>query len=467
MAMPSRKPYGRSELRRLLEPRSIAVVGASDRPGSLGLRALGNLSGFAGAVFPVSPRLGEIGGRRCYRSVAELPDAPDCVVLALPADAVEPALRECAAAGAGAAVVFASGFAETGGERAAAAQARIAAIARETGMRIVGPNTTGLANLTIGAHVGFAEFPHHHVERPGAIGLVSQSGAMGLALSQAGERGASISHVLTAGNSCDVDVADFVSYLAEVPQAGATALVFEGLEDAGRLADAAGRAAAAGQAVVAFKLARSQPGRLAAASHTATDAGMPESFDALFREAGIVPVSDIEHLVETASFFSRLRHLPRRAARTPRVAVLSASGGTGILAADIAHALGLDMPQPQGDTLAALRAAIPAFGAARNPCDATAQATSNPDSLRRCAEAFLSDPAYDALVMPSGRAGLSPHFAVLSEAGLRHGKPVCVVWMSQWLEGPGAREAEALPGLSLFRSMRSCLSALAAWGRRS
>lgn len=466
MAISSREPYRRSDLQRLLEPRSIAVVGASDRAGSLGLRALNNLSGFGGIVFPVSPRLDEIGGRRCYRSISDLPTAPDCVVLALPADAVEPALHECAAAGAGAAVVFASGFAETGDEQAAAAQARIAAIARETGMRIVGPNTTGLANLTMGAHVGFAEFPHHYAERPGSIGLVTQSGAVGLALSQAGERGASITHVLTAGNSCDVDVADYVSYLAEIPQAGATALVFEGLQDSGRLTIAARRAAAQGQAVVAFKLARSRRGRLAAASHTATDTGTSESFDALFRDAGIVAVSDIEHLVETATFFSKLRRLPRRAPRPPCIAVISASGGTGILAADMADELGLEMPQPQGQTLAALRAAIPAFGAARNPCDATAQATSNPDSLRRCAEAFLSDPACDALVMPSGRAGLSPQFAVLSEAGLRHGKPVCVVWMSQWLEGPGSREAEALPGLSLFRSMRSCLSALAAWGRR-
>lgn len=462
-----RQPYGMKELGRLIEPTSIAIFGASDRPGSLGLRALNNLDGYAGRVYPISARLSELGGRVYYPSLADLPEAPDCVVLAIPAEAVEPALEQCAAAGAGSAVVFASGFAELATPDAIAAQTRLAELARRTGLRVVGPNTTGLANLATGAHMGFAEFPHGFVNRPGSIAIVAQSGAMGLALSQASEHGASISHVLTCGNSCDVDVADYISCLAESPHAGAIALVFEGLEDFGRLRVAAHTARKAGLTVVGFKLARSSEGSVAAASHTATDTGTAEGFDALAAETGLIPVTDIEHLLETAAFFSKVHALPGMPrAKGPRVAIISSSGGTGILAADTASLFGVALPQPASATRGRLVAALPAFASARNPCDVTAQATSNPQSLQACAEALLSDAAYDALVLPVGR-GLKPaQLDALSAAALARGKPLCIVWMSQWLEGPGSREAEALAGLCLFRSMRSCFNALAAWRSR-
>lgn len=459
------EPYGRRQLARLIEPTSIAVVGASEREGALGQRTMANLAHFGGRLLPVNPRARTIAGRTAYPSLAALPEPPDCVVIALPSAEVEATLLQAAGAGAGSAIIFASGFAETGSPDGRARQLRISEIAATSGMRVVGPNTAGLANLVSGAHAGFPEFPHAFARRPGAIAIASQSGALGLALAQAAEHGASITHVLTAGNSADVDVADYVSYLAEDPDAGAIALAFEGLSEPERLAEAARRARGANKPVVAFKLARSDAGREAALSHTGCEAGAVEDYEALFRAAGIIEVSGVEQLVETATFFAKTARLPVAARSEARVAILSSSGGTGIIAADTAFACGVALPQPQGATLAVLQATIPAFGAARNPCDATAQATSNPESLGRCAAALLSDPAFDALVMPVGRASVSSQFQILSEAGLRYGKPVCLVWMSQWLEGPGAREAEQLPGLSLFRSMRSCFAALAAWGR--
>jgi acetyl-CoA synthetase len=456
--LPGSRPnvYRRSDMLRVVAPQSIAVVGASERPGSLGFRTLQNLAGFHGAVYPVNGKYKELAGRQCYASLADLPQAPDCVVIALSQDQVEAAAQECARLGVGGIVVFASGYSETGTEEGQAAQARLAAIARERGLRIVGPNTTGFANHLIGAHAGFAEFPPAGAPVRGTIGLVTQSGALGLGLSQAVEHGASISHVLTAGNSCDIDVADHVGYLAEDDACRAIALVFEGLAEPSRLEQAAAIAKAAGKRIVAYKLATGPDGAEAAMRHTGSVAGNDADYDALFARAGILRVARSETLIETAAFFAKSP--PSSPAAS--AAVISSSGGTAIMAADKANLYGVALPQPQGRTLDEIRASIPSFGAARNPCDATAQAAGNPDSVRRCAEAFLSDARYGALVVPWGKAYDSPAIAQFGELAAAHGKPFCLVWMSQWLEGPGVREAELNANVAVFRSMDSCFFAL-------
>jgi len=444
---------------RLLAPRSIAVVGASATAGSLGARTIANLARYEGAVYPINAKYTALGELPCYPALAALPQVPDCVVLAVGKDAVEPAASECAALGVGGLVLFASGYAETGTPEGITAQARLAEIGRRSGMRIVGPNCTGVANILTGAHAAFAEFPPRAAPRHGTIGLVTQSGALGLGLSQAAEHGTSFSHVLTCGNSCDVDVADYVAYLASEPACGAIALAYEGVADPARLAEAARRAAAAGKKVVVCKLARSADGIVAARHHTGSDAGTDAAFRALCGETGMVAVERIETLVETATFFAKVPARPR----APGVAVASSSGGSAIIAADTAARHGVALPQPGMETLAALRAALPSFAAMRNPCDATAQATGNPALMRATAEALLADPRYGALVVPLGKAYRTPIIPFLGEAAARHGKAACMVWMSQWSEGPGAAEAESESQLALFRSIDSCFAALAAW----
>lgn len=461
MDTPQRPLYAPGALAPLMRPRSIAIVGASDRPGSLGARALANLAGYEGIVFPISERLSEIGGRRCYPRLSALPEAPDCVVLAIPAAAIETVLAECAAAGARAAVVFASGYAEIQTAEGIAAQAALSRIARAADMRLIGPNTTGFANLVTGAHCGFAEFPHGYRPSRGAIALVSQSGAMGLGLSQAAEHGVSISHVLTAGNSADVDVADFLAALAAEPEVRAVALAFEGVASPERLEEAARAVIAAGKPVVAIKLGRSAAGAAAARWHTASDAGDAADWSDLFARRGIAEVTDLGRLIETATFLAKTADLPRPAA-APSVAILSSSGGMGILAADAAARHGIATPQPSDGAARALAAHLPSFGSPRNPCDATAQATSNPESLVRCADALLADPRFDALVLPWGKAWVSPCFDALSGVAAARAKPLCLVWMSQWLEGPGAIEAERLEHVSVFRSLDGCMAALRA-----
>jgi len=445
-------------LRALLAPRSVAVIGASPTPASMGARTLANLATFPGDVFPVNARYPAISGRRCAASVAELPTVPDVAIIALAKDRVDQAVVECAACGVGAVVIYAAGYAETQTEEGAAAQARLATIGRGAGMRVVGPNCAGLADLGRGRVLGFPEFPASPAGAR-AIGLVSQSGALGLALAQAAQRGVALSHVLTSGNSCDVDVADWVAALAEGGDCAAIALTWEGGAPRERLVAAGRIAAARGVRVAACRLGMSALGAEQALFHTGSIVAPADDFRTLCADAGFVAVERIESLIETAGFLAKAPARPLARG----VGVASGSGGTAILAVDAATRHGVAVPAPAADTVDKLRAALPAFAAPRNPCDATAQVTANPQVLRGVVEALLDDPAIGALVCPWGKAYRSDNIAFLGEAARRSGKPVCLVWMSQWLEGPGVVEAEAEPDVAVFRSLDACFAALAAW----
>jgi acyl-CoA synthetase (NDP forming) len=377
------------------------------------------------------------------------------VVVAVPGEAVESVLVECGERSVGAAVILASGYAETGNPDDAAAQERVRSIGVKYGIKLVGPNCVGVACRPHGLHAAFAEFSPSVLIPGNRVGLVAQSGALGMGLSHAAEHGASISHVLTCGNSCDVDVADYVAYLAEDEDCDAIALAFEGLADPRRLEEAAHIALRNGKRVAACKLATSAAGMAAARFHTGTATGTPEYWSAMFARAGVLNIARIEALMESASFLAK-----NRRPVAPGAAIISGSGGTAILAVDAAARHGVATPQPGPATMQRLRDAIPSFGSPRNPCDATAQATRNPDSLLACADAMLSDAQYGALVIPWGRAQPQNLMDQLGELALRHSKPVCLVWMSQRLEGPIADAAEAHPSISLFRSLDACFDAL-------
>ncbi len=421
-----------------------------------------NLSRFTGRLYPVSLRLTQIEGHRCYPSVADLPEPPDCAVLAVPAAAVQTQLEDCARAGTGGCVVFASGYAELDAAEPIAAQYRLAEISRASGMRLLGPNTTGFANFAIGAHAGFAEFPGGVPEGQAGIGLISQSGALGLALAQAAMHGTAISHALTCGNSADLDVADLLRFLAGQPEARAVALTFEGLSDPDRLVAAVRDTVKQGKPVAICRVGATGPGAAAVRWHTGTDPQVNFAWDKHLAEAGAHLVNAVDTLMETASFLAKSSTL-QRPDRPPRVAILSSSGGSAILAADSVSRAGLSLAELDHATRESLTSILPNFASPRNPCDATAQATSHPEMIVRCADSILSDPAVDALLLPWGKAWNSGQFEALSDLSCVHRKPICLVWMSQWLEGPGAADVEACTGLCLFRSLLSCSAALASW----
>ncbi len=466
MLTPERRAaYTRAELERLIAPRSIAVVGASPRAGAFGMRTLENLAQYAGEVFPVNAKYEAIEARRCYASLAALPHAPDCVVLVVPRDGVEAALEEAAAAGAGAAIVYASGYGEMAHEDAGRTQRRLADIARAARMPMLGPNCMGLVNHGLRAGMTFipeyARAPAH----PGSIAVVSQSGALGYSLAQAWDRGFGIRYFFSAGNSADVDVGDLVAAMAEDPEVRAIACLFEGAPSAARMLEAGARARRADKPVVVFKLGTSADGAAAARSHTGSLAGSAVAWRALFERAGFVPVDDYDALLETAAFLAAAgRPLARG------VAAISGSGGAGVMAADKAARHGVPMPQPLPATVTKLRAIVPEFGAARNPCDPTGQVLSVPDSFGKCCRALLEDAQYGALVVPSTVAMVEtakdrvPTMAALAR---EQAKPVVLVWLSEWLQGPGAEDYEKDEKIPVFRSMERCFAAIAAWQARA
>jgi acyl-CoA synthetase (NDP forming) len=457
----SRNLYGRAELERLLAPRSIAIVGVSQNPGGFGNRTLANMDAYQGEVFIVNPKYESLEGRRCYPSLAALPCSPDCVVIALPREAAAGAVRQCAEVKAGGAILYASGYGETGKPERQAEQEQLLAIAQEGNVRLLGPNCIGIANNILGAGALFQpEYPS--IRRPGGrIGIVSQSGALGYSLAQGAMHGTASTHVLASGNSVDVDVCDLASYLIEVPECLAVAFLFEGARDPARLLALGAKSLAAGKPIVAFKMGTGAEGAAAAKSHTGTLAGSTAAYRAAFRRGGFVVASGFEEVMELAAFLAKAP-----APRARGVAVMATSGGAAVMTADVAEDLGVPMPQPGEATAKVLRAAIPDFGSPRNPCDVTAQVLTSPDLFLVCSEAMLADPAYGVLIVPTvtSAPGLTgTRVPVMSQLAERHGKPVCTVWLSDWREGPGAELYEVDPRVARFGSMRSCFRAITAW----
>jgi acyl-CoA synthetase (NDP forming) len=450
-------------LRRLLHPTSIAVVGASMREGAFGARVLDNLAGYGGAVWPVNPRYTELGGRRCYTSLADLPAAPDCVAIATPREGVAVVLRDCVATGAGGAVVFAAGYAETGLPDRVAEQAVLAAEAAR--LPLLGPNCLGFGNFLLGAGVTFSAGPKPVVPQGPAIGIVSQSGALGFALAQAVERGVAVSHVLTSGNAAGLDAADLVAFLAEEPGCAAIACVVEGLAEPRRLLAAAALAARKGKPLLVHKMASGQEGAAAALSHTGAVAGSHAVWRAALAEAGAVLVDDFSALMEMAAFFAKAPAAPR----APGVAVVSTSGGAGILAADAAERHGVPLPQPGAEAAAVLAARIPEYGSTRNPCDLTAQVLNDAEALVACTGALAADPGFGALLYPNTHAYpfSANRIPVMAEIATRHGGFLCVPWLAEVREGEVARIAQAVTGAAIFSSTDRCFAALAAWQQRA
>lgn len=463
---PGRRVYQHVELARLFNPQSVAVFGASPNAQSFGARTIANMAKYRGRILRINPRYEKIGDDPCYPSAAALPEVPDCALLCVPREHIEAALLDCAAKGVGGAVVFASGYAETGVPEHAADQARITAIARETGLKIIGPNCLGFVNFPLLAMMSFAsgEMEVNPPSGPG-IGIVSQSGALGFALGQAERRGMNVSHVLTFGNGADVNIADEIAFLADDPACAVIACLFEGMPDPLQLLEAGELARKAGKPIVICKLGQGKDAATAALSHTGSLAGSTEAYLALFRRAGFIVVPAIDHVLQTAAFFGKFDRLGPP--KSHGVAVIGASGGALIAATDAAETFGVPMPQLPDDMKARLRPFVPEFGALRNPCDLTAMFTRDNTIAGKAVEAMLAGDTFGAIVVPHTTLsqGSVHRGRGMAEVGGRLGKPVCFPYAGGWIGGPSTSEAEANPNIACFHSIEHCFATLAAWHR--
>ncbi|NML04356.1 acetate--CoA ligase family protein [Sphingomonas sp. G-3-2-10] len=382
-------------LERLLKARSVAIVGASEKPGALGNSVLQNLErhGFSGPIHLINPKRDEIAGRACLKSVADLPEGVDAAVLAIPGGAVLDTVRALAARGVGAAVIFSAGFAE-GGEEGMAAQREVARIAAEHGMVIEGPNCLGMTNYVEGIPLTFVETPVIELNGPG-VGIVSQSGAMAVVLGTTlMSKGLGISISVSTGNEAASGVEDYVDYLLDDPNTAVIGMIVEQFRKPAAFLALAERARAAGKPIVLLHPGKSSAARESAATHTGAMAGDWQVMKTLVERAGVVLVDGLEELGDVIDLASRCGAIPAGG-----TAVLTESGAFKALTLDLCEAIGVDLPAPGEKTSATLRAAMPDFIPVSNPMDLTAQALVDPDLYRRTLAPLLDDDAYAAVVL--------------------------------------------------------------------
>lgn len=380
-----------ASLRPVLEPRAVAVIGASRDPSSIGRRVLDALIGaaFTGPIYPVNPAAGEIAGRRAYATARELPAGVDLAVIAVPRDYVSDVVDECAAAGVKSLVVITAGYAEAGAEGRALQQQLVERV-RRYGMRMVGPNCMGLLNASPGLRLNASFSP---IFPPaGHVGLSSQSGALGLAiLALAGTRGVGLSTFVSVGNKADVSSNDLLEYWEEDPGTRVILLYLESFGNPRRFARLARRIGRT-KPIVAVKAGRTRGGSRAAGSHTAALAANDAAVDALFRQSGVIRADTIDEMFDIAAC---LDTQPLPAGR--RVAIVTNAGGPGILAVDACESAGLTVAPFLDATRARLAAFLPAAASTGNPVDMVASA--GPDEYRQAIEVALTDPDTDALIV--------------------------------------------------------------------
>ncbi len=378
----------------LLEPASIAIIGASNDPTRIGGRPLlyTRDAGFAGPIYPVNPNRDSVQGLPSFASIGEVPGPVDTAIIAVPAPAVVETTEACAAAGVKAVIIFSAGFAEMGddGRRH---QTAIGQIARSTGMRIVGPNCLGVYNANHGFFGTFTSTFEAGQPRPGRVGLVSQSGAYGSHLSLlATLRGIGIRFWVTTGNECDVDVAETIGWFADHPDVSVIVAYAEGIRDRDRLFASLALAHERRKPVIFQKVGRTEVGADAVRSHTASMAGSDAVYDGVFRQFGVYRATNTEEMLDiayTASFgiFPTSR----------RVGLMSISGGVGVQMADEAVERGLDVAPMSDAAQAKLKAALP-FAAPRNPVDITAHAFNDPGLVGTNLDVMLAEGTYDSIV---------------------------------------------------------------------
>ncbi|MDR7421495.1 MAG: acetate--CoA ligase family protein [Armatimonadota bacterium] len=354
----------RAALDRLLAPASVAVVGTSPG-GGRGARAHANLLryGYPGRLYAVNPKYSEVLGARCYPRVADLPEAVDCAVVAVPAEAALRVVEECAALGVGGAIVFASGFAEAG-PRGAERQRALEEIAAGR-VALCGPNCVGV--ITVRAATAAFTPPIAFMPPPGGVALVAQSGGLLLeVLAPLLERRTGLSHVIASGNEAATTLEDYLAYLLERPEVEVLATIVEAFRQPARFLEVASRAAALRKPLVVLKTGRSQAGQRAAASHTGALAQDDRVVDAALGRCGALRVRSTDHFVETVTLLAQPRRPDGRG-----VAIVSSSGGRCALLGDLAAEVGLELAEFTDRTRRTLHGLLPPFGAVNNPLDPT------------------------------------------------------------------------------------------------
>lgn len=390
-------------LRLALNPRSIAIVGASENPNKIGGRPIAFLSrfGFKGPVYPINPTRETVQGHRSYPSLAALPTTPDLAVIAVPGEMAVQAVDECAAIGVRIAIVMASGFGETNDPHAHALERTMVQRARSVGMRLVGPNSQGLANFGNGAVPNFSTMFLDTPAQDGPVGIISQSGAMSvIPYGLLRGRGIGVRYAHATGNDADITACELATVVVEDPELKLLLLYLEGLPDPWHLAQAAKIARERHLPIIVLKAGRSLAGQAAAQSHTGALATEDRVVDAFLEDHGIWRAHGISDLIESAELYLKGWKPHGR-----RLVAISNSGAVCVLTADAASDAGMPLEPLTDQTQAALRKILPGFATTRNPVDITAALLSNSRLFSDILPVIAPDPAADAFLVGIAVAG--------------------------------------------------------------
>jgi acetate---CoA ligase (ADP-forming) len=416
-----------NDLSRFLNPRGVAVVGVSSDATRIGGQALRLLTdfGFPGKIYPVNPKYPDIKGLKCYPDLGAVPQPCDVAIIALSAAHVAGAIEQCGRAGIPFALVLSSGFSEVGAE-GKALQAQLVAAARTAKVRMVGPNCLGIMNLKDSARLGFGGTLQMPGLKPGPLAMVTQSGGFGFGiLAAASYYGIGCNYAISTGNEADLTLLDWVADLVERPEVEIVVAFMESIEDGRRLIEIGERALELGKPVLAWKIGNTEVGRQAALSHSARMSAGYELYRAAFRRGGLVEIRDVDDMVDVSKAF-----LMHKLPAGKRVAVLTLSGGAGVLLADRCIEHGLEVPPLSEGTTAKLKEILVSFASIGNPVDATAHGyNDNFAAYGRAVKLVLDDPNIDQVIarLPRGKsAGPWSQSLVGQLAGTA--KPLVISW---------------------------------------
>ncbi|MEB3098121.1 acetate--CoA ligase family protein [Achromobacter sp. D10] len=440
----------------LLNPRSIAMIGASANAGRIGGMPLDLLTryGYPGGIYPVNPKYQEVFGRRCWPDIESVPEPVDLAVLAIAAADVTPMLRRCHARGVRAAIVYAAGFAEAGGE-GARLQQELEAFVAESGMAVAGPNCMGFANLNTQAYTAFASvFKTAPAQTgPGKVSLLTQSGNVCAAVYAIARRlDLPFSHFINTGNEACLDFSQYLEYLAADPQTEIVLGYIEQLRDGERFKRACRELERQGKLLIALKAGTTDKGAQAVQSHTSALAGDRRVYGAAFRQLNVIEATDFAQMAHLASL-ATLRH--RTAGK--RVAVLTMSGALGAILADKFIGAGLDLPDLPPDLQAVLRGGIPDYGMVGNPVDVTGNVVNDAAFVHTVLEALATTDAIDAVVVYAPGYMLDRMADALTDVSRRHRRLFIAIDTGLAQSRAALREAE----VAVFEDLGLAVAALA------
>jgi acyl-CoA synthetase (NDP forming) len=446
-----------SRLKAALDPRSIAIIGASENPNKVGGRPVHYLDkfGFKGRIFPINPSRPEIQGYKCYKSLADLPEAPEMAIVAVAGDNAIGVVEDCAAHGVKVAVVMASGFGEVDAAAGKAKERRMVEAAHKTGMRIVGPNSQGLANFGTGAIASFSTMFMDMERAEGHVAMLSQSGALStVPVGFLRQRGIGVRHTHATGNDADITVGELAVAVAEDPEVKLLLLYLESIPEKKYLEELAAVALDRDLPIVALKSGRSEAGRQAAQSHTGALANEDRVVDAFFEHHGIWRAPDMRGLVEATELY-----LKGWKPKGRRLVAISNSGAVCVMTADAATAVGMPMAKLADKTDKKLKGILPSFATTTNPIDLTAALLSNSRLFGDILPVIAEDPAADAFLIGVPVAG--PGYDVEAFArdaaafGRQTGKPLVIAATQRSVADQFAAE-----GSSVFPTETEAVTAL-------